>query len=144
LVRVRVAALTIRDDRILLARHIKNHRTSYLLPGGGLEIGETAHEALVRELREEAGVECSIGALRYVVEARAANGSRHIVQLTFDVRIEGEVGESRDPRVAGCEWHPISGLRTLPIHPAVGNAIADDLGSDHDRPCRYLIAEWVD
>lgn len=142
--RVRVAALTIRDDRILLARHVKNQRVSYLLPGGGLEIGETAHAALARELREEADAECSIGALRYLVEARAPDESRHIVQLTFDVRITGEVGKSRDPRVTACEWHPIADLRTLPIHPAIGCEIADDLEAKDDRSCRYLIAEWID
>jgi len=142
-VRVRVAALAIRGDRVLLARHVKNARTSYLLPGGGLETGETAREALARELREEASVASSIGDLVYVVEARAPSGSKHLVQLVFSTDIEGEVGASTDSRVAACEWHDVESLRTLDLHPSIGAILADDLRGSGAPPCRYLVAPWV-
>lgn len=150
-VRVRVAGLTVRDGRVLLARHVKNGRTSYLLPGGGLEASETARDALVRELREEAAVQCTIGELLYVVEARSPNGSRHLLQLVFDVDIHGEVGPSGDERVAACEWHDIESLRTLVLHPAIGRELSDDLRNRElsddlrgsGRTCRYLVAPWV-
>jgi 8-oxo-dGTP diphosphatase len=140
--RIRVAALAVRDGDILLARHIRDGRTSYLLPGGGLDDDENAHEALARELREEATVSGVIGDLRYVVEVLAPDRSRHLVQLVFEVRIDGAIGESSDPRVARCEWHPIAALPMLPMHPAIGAMIADDLASDTPAPCRYVLAEW--
>jgi 8-oxo-dGTP pyrophosphatase MutT (NUDIX family) len=141
-IRLRVAGLIIRDGLVLLARHVKGGRSTYLFPGGGVEPGETAHEALMRELREEAGTACSVETLRYVVEARAPDASRHIVQLLFEVRLEGDVGASKDERVAGCEWCPIDALRTLPLHPAVGPIIADDLQRGNTI-CRYLLAPWI-
>jgi 8-oxo-dGTP diphosphatase len=142
--RIRVAALVIGDDGVLLARHVKDGRTAFLLPGGGAEPGEAARDALARELREEAELSASIGALRYVIEARSPEGRRHIVQLVFEATALSAVGASSDVRVAGCEWHPVNELRRLPIHPDAGAVIADDLESASRPQCRYVIARWRD
>jgi len=142
MVRIRVAALIVRDSRILLARHVKHGRTTYLLPGGGIESSEAAHDALTRELREEASAPITIGALRYVVEAIAPDGAKHLVQLVFEATLEGEVGPSTDSRVAACEWHDVAELKTLDIHPAIGPRLADELTSA-DTACRYVTAPWV-
>jgi len=142
MVRIRVAALVVRDGRVLLARHVKHGRTTHLLPGGGLEADESTHEALARELREEASVGATIGALRYVVESIAPDGSKHLLQLVFETALDGEVGPSRDARVAACEWHDADELESLDIHPAIGPLLADDIRTGAGA-CRYLTATWV-
>jgi 8-oxo-dGTP pyrophosphatase MutT (NUDIX family) len=139
--RVRVAALCAADGRVLLAKHVRGSRATYLLPGGGVASGETAIAAVEREVREEAGTGCEVGALRYVVETLATDGTRHLVQVVFAATLTGEPGASADPRVAECAWHPIADLRTLPFHPDVGTEIANDLDAGFDG-CRYLLAPW--
>ncbi|WP_415973468.1 (deoxy)nucleoside triphosphate pyrophosphohydrolase [Rhodococcus sp. 077-4] len=59
-----VAAALIEDGRLLLAQRTRPPELAgrWELPGGKVEPGESEDEALARELREELGVECSIGA----------------------------------------------------------------------------------
>lgn len=58
-----VAALILRDSKILVCqRHREDTRgLQWEFPGGKVESGETPQEALVRELREELGIEATIG-----------------------------------------------------------------------------------
>ena len=51
------------DDRILLVRFEFPQRTVWAIPGGGIDAGESDHDALRRELAEEIGlVDADIGA----------------------------------------------------------------------------------
>jgi 8-oxo-dGTP diphosphatase len=60
------------DDRILLVRFEFPARTIWATPGGGIEPGESAEEAIMRELEEETG-------LRDVVVGPAVWTRLHIV-----------------------------------------------------------------
>ncbi|MGV8874308.1 MAG: (deoxy)nucleoside triphosphate pyrophosphohydrolase [Rhodococcus sp. (in: high G+C Gram-positive bacteria)] len=59
-----VAAALTEGGRLLLAQRTRPPELAgrWELPGGKVEAGESEEAALARELREELGVECSIGA----------------------------------------------------------------------------------
>jgi ADP-ribose pyrophosphatase YjhB (NUDIX family) len=54
--RIRVAAILRWNGRILLLRHEKPSGEVWLLPGGGVRVGESLVSALHRELLEETGL----------------------------------------------------------------------------------------
>lgn len=66
LMRLRAAAIITRPGKVLL--HRAEGDAFWALPGGGIEPGESAGEALVREMQEELGLAVVPGALACVVE----------------------------------------------------------------------------
>lgn len=63
---IRVGAIIMQDGKILM---VGNDRADYLYSvGGRIQFGETAEEAIVREVLEETGVKMEIGRLGFVHE----------------------------------------------------------------------------
>jgi 8-oxo-dGTP diphosphatase len=86
------------DDHGRLALFHKKDR--YFLPGGGIEPGETAEEALSREVREEIGWTFEIG--RKIGEATQYVISKHdkhfAIQGTYyEARLLQQVGQPEEP-----------------------------------------------
>jgi len=56
-----VGAIVVGSKGVLLARRDKPPGTGlWSIPGGGVELGETQIESVMREVKEETGVECSV------------------------------------------------------------------------------------
>ena len=66
LINIRVGAIIMKDGKILM---VGNDRSDYLYSvGGRIQFGETAEEAVIREVLEETGVEMEIDRLGFVHE----------------------------------------------------------------------------
>lgn len=66
------------EDRLLLVRQHHENRDIWMVPGGGIEDGETAVEAAVREMKEETNLDVSIGRMVWHVEEVSERGQRFV------------------------------------------------------------------
>ncbi|MDW8801964.1 NUDIX domain-containing protein [Clostridium sp. A1-XYC3] len=85
-IRTRAAAIILDDlNRVLLVKHRDpdTDETWWTLPGGGIEAGESAVEALTREVKEECGIKCIPKDLVYVREYVEWHKETHHISLFF-------------------------------------------------------------
>jgi ADP-ribose pyrophosphatase YjhB (NUDIX family) len=114
-----VSAAIFRDGRVLIVRRARPPAHGlYTLPGGGVELGETLEEAVVREVREETALDVEpVGLAGYrqaIARDAEARVERHFVILPFAARwIGGEI--SLNEELAEAHWlepAAVSGLET--------------------------------
>lgn len=135
--RLAAYALIRRGDEVLLARISQRgaHPGAWTLPGGGVDHGESPRTALVREVTEECGLECTVGELLDVHDARfdgtAPTGRRedfHGVHLVFAATVS-EGAEPRVTEVGGTTdevaWVAVAGIErgTVPVLDVVRHAL---------------------
>jgi len=84
------------DNKVLLCKQVG--RDYCFFPGGHVEFGEGAKEALVREIKEELGIPIKnlsfIGIVEHTYEKN--NQEHHEISLVFSGRIEEEDFKSRE------------------------------------------------
>jgi len=138
-----VAVCLVKDDHVLLVQHEKGGHRYWLLPGGGVEAGETLLDAAARELDEETGYACEVGRLLIVCEAIEPAGGRHIVNLVFAARLIG--GEHRlgsDHVLRDTRWLHRRDLTRLEFYPPMADAIVACLDENLEGPVRFLGNVW--
>src|SRR4051794_15162052 len=145
--RIRVSALLRWNDRFLLCRHEKPGREYWLLPGGGVNSGETLTVALWRELHEECGfgdqipLEGPIAIVDSIAPARTS-ASRHVVHIIFAGDIGGRSLESvtsEDAAVRGHRLFEIGELDEIVLHPPIQRFVSRWRSGD---PIVYLGPLW--
>ena len=112
------------DDAVLLARIAPGFADTgwWTLPGGGLDFGEDPVDGVLRELREETGLEGRIdrlaGVLSYVLEpSETVLGDRlHVVAVLYRVTpTAGELRDEQDGTTDHAEWIPFGRLDDVPL-----------------------------
>jgi 8-oxo-dGTP diphosphatase len=80
---MRYRAIITRNQDILLMRRNKFGKIYYILPGGGVNAGESPEQALYRELKEETSVTISDHRLVFIEDAGAPYGTQFIYLCTY-------------------------------------------------------------
>jgi 8-oxo-dGTP diphosphatase len=146
--RIRVSAILQRGERILLIRHEKAGQPYWLLPGGGVNYGESLTEALQRELTEECGLDEDIPVEGPVAVAESISPDRalrakHVVHIIFAGHLGGrslEAVTSRDVAVRGHRLFGRDELAGIALHPPIQRFLARWEPGD---PTVYLGTLWA-
>jgi ADP-ribose pyrophosphatase YjhB (NUDIX family) len=117
------------DGRILVMQRRDNGR--WEAPGGILELGETLEQGVQREVREETGVDVTVGRLTGVYK----NMSKGIVALVYRCSVDGGHAMPSDEAksVRWVDQDEIDGLMTLAYAIRVHDAFSSTTSSrTHD------------
>ena len=143
-IRIRVSVLLKRDDgRICFARHCKDGRRYWLLPGGGQDAGETAKEAAARELAEELQIRAEDFRLLFIRESINKDTGRHIQFMVFEgIRPDfSTLATGSDARVEGFDFFGPEEIATATIYPAMKTDLLDYAGGKTPELFRTL--DWI-
>ncbi len=112
------AALVDRDGRVLLQQRAAGRQMAGLweFPGGKVEREERPEEALIRELKEELGIETDAACLAPATFASAPLGDRHLLLLLYVCRKWG--GTPRALDAVALKWVRPQQMFSLDMPPA--------------------------
>lgn len=127
---VSAVALIDRDGRVLLAQRPEGKSMAGLweFPGGKVEPGETPEAALIRELREELGIETWRSCLAPLTFASHAYETFHLLMPLFACRKWEGTPVAREGQTLA--WVKPAQLRDYPMPPA-------------DIPLIPILRDWL-
>lgn len=111
-------ALVDADGRVLIAQRPEGKSLAGLweFPGGKVEPGETPEDALIRELREEIGVETQVACLAPLTFASHSYEKFHLLMPLYVCRRFSGTPVPRE--VQALKWVRPKNLRDYPMPPA--------------------------
>jgi 8-oxo-dGTP diphosphatase len=160
--RVAAYAVIVRGGEILLARIAPaiSPGEQWTLPGGGIDFGEHPDDAVVREVHEETGLDCQVGAPIWIGSAHrvldlGARGEleaseMHSVRIVYDAWVPADAPEPHVVEVDGstvdARWHDLSEVESgrVPTVPMVLQALARHRPVLRQRLAAYALVQRGD
>ena len=123
--RQRASAIIIRNQEILLVRRENAQGQYFVFPGGGVKAGETPEQAVIREMREEAGVTVTSAEILQQITTERDDNVLILCTLPPDVKL---VWQEHHKQTADNHyelvWISLSELPDLALYPFEGrNAV---------------------
>ena len=127
--RVRSAAILIQNNSLALMERHRDGRHYFTFPGGGMDAGETPEQAVVREVREELGIDVRLIGLAAEVWFRGNQQFFFLVEQTggeFGTGQGEEFASDHDPARGTYEpvWMPLEQVTVQNVLPKPVAALA--------------------
>ena len=122
-----VSGAIFRGKDVLLARRGKGVSLDlWSLPGGHIEAGETAAEALARELEEETGITARLGGVADTVDVIRRNENsvvlfHRVIVVFYGVWLRGEPQAASD--VSAVQWRHWQDMASLETTPGLADVV---------------------
>ena len=142
--RVRVAGILIEDGRILLIENTKNDKKYWLVPGGGVDWGESAAEALIREFKEETSLDIEVEKFLFISETIAPDKQKHVINLYFKIKKAEnssnimKLGE--EEMLTDLRFIPEGEIKNIKLYPNIKEKLIKLLNKENIEP--YLGLLW--
>jgi len=115
-IRVRPSGVLVENNRVLLLKQNVTETQNWSLPGGALETDESIEQCLVRELKEETGLDVLVIGLLYLTDRFYEEN--HIVHMTFLVERIGDLPiEFTWNHIDGCSSNTSGRVREIRMVP---------------------------
>ena len=143
-VELTVLCLITDGDRVLLQNRIKEDWKGYALPGGHVEIGESFVDAVIREMKEETGLDIKnpklAGIKQFPIQDGKYENGRYIVLLFKTCEFSGEVISSVEGQMEWVEYSNLAEIDAVDDLEELINVINDQNLTEF----QYLISgdEW--
>jgi 8-oxo-dGTP diphosphatase len=115
------------DDKqmiLLVQRKNEPYKGQWALPGGFVEYGERVEDAVLREIKEETGVECTILQQAAVASRPDRDPRGHTVSIIFKLTLESEDNLVAGDDASSLEWFSLDAIPDLAFD---HNEIIDEL-----------------
>ena len=140
-IRTAARALLLQDGAVLAIQYVDKQGAYYALPGGGQREGESLHQTLLRECREEIGVDVAPGDLLFVREWIDPTRTIHQVEFVFSAtatRITRVASPVPDGDQVGIEWLPLSTVAGRRLYPLEIRTFLSNIAGGATPPPVYL------
>ncbi|MFC2015231.1 NUDIX domain-containing protein [Chloroflexota bacterium] len=118
---IRYQGAIVRDNHILLIRHRENEsgRSYWVLPGGGIETGETEEACVIREMKEETNLYVRIVSL--LLDELSFPEDNYRVRKTYHCEpILGEASPGFEPEPEVASWYSIVEVKWFNLQDETG------------------------
>lgn len=128
--RHRSTVFLIQNDNVLLLYRCRHGKEYYVVPGGGIESGETPEQAAIRELKEEVSLDIGLNELIGEFETDSSHEYFFIAKTWSGTPALGgpEAQRQSSENVYRLEWMPVKNLAKIDLRKEVREILLGYLG----------------